>query len=239
MLPHAVRGFYRRADARARAAGDAFQPRVATRPAEARGLLEVGGGGATRSSSIRRGESMDDGVARALGDRGVPRDLPMTPSSTPTATEYVEELVAASVPSDGIELRAQTEADGRHDGDAAVTMLFVELHGRQRIDVRGFAVWRPALAPDAIRRLPRLRPCRLPGMREAIEEVKIDGEARDAALHLSAPEAEREGRLPGHLQAEINRVNRAVSRGSLWYRRRQRDRPGRRRLFCGPGGFRS
>ncbi len=173
MLPRAVRGFYRRADAHARAAGDAFSLESATRPAELAGLLELAAG---RDEVVELGTATAwTTVSLALAEPRR-RVISYDPVVHAHRDEYVG-LVAASV-SERIELRAQTEADGPHDGDAPVTMLFVDsTHDRESV-LRAVPVWRPALAPDAIVAFHDYDHPDFPGVREAIEELGLDGEAR-------------------------------------------------------------
>jgi predicted O-methyltransferase YrrM len=172
-LPRAARSFYRRADAQARQHDDEFSLVSATRPAELAALLELA---AQRRQVVELGTATAwTTISLALADPER-RVVSYDPVAHPTRGQYLD-LVGADVRG-RMELRERSEADGPQAGDPPVELLFVDsTHDRESV-LRTVPVWRPALAPGAIVAFHDYDHPQFPGVREAIEELGLEGEPR-------------------------------------------------------------
>jgi hypothetical protein len=173
VLPRAVARFYRRAHAAAVRDGDAFSLASATRPAELAALIELADG---RHNVVELGTATawtTIGLVLADGRRRV---ISYDPVVHPQRERYLR-LPAAEARA-RIELRERPESDGPEAGDPPVELLFVDsTHDRDSV-LRAASVWRPVLAEGAIVAFHDYDHPDFPGVREAIEELKLGGEAR-------------------------------------------------------------
>jgi predicted O-methyltransferase YrrM len=173
VLPRAVRRFYRAADAHARATDDAFSLDSATRPAELKVLLGLASG---RRAVVELGTATGwTTIALALAD---PRRRVI--SYDPVVHAHRDDYVALAGGDvrGRIELREQTEADGPQAGDEPVELLFVDsTHDRDSV-LRTVGLWRDALANGAIVAFHDYDHPEFPGVRQAIDELRLHGAVR-------------------------------------------------------------
>lgn len=173
VLPGRVAWFFVRARWRARRIGDRFSLQSAARPHELAELLAAASGRA-RVVELGTGTAWS-AIALALDDPKR-RVISYDPCVRVEREAYLD--LAGLDTRERIELRAEPDSHGPHDGDAPVELLFIDsLHEREAV-LSAFAAWRGALAPGALTVFHDFGHPAYPGVREAVAELELSGHER-------------------------------------------------------------
>jgi predicted O-methyltransferase YrrM len=171
VLPRRVARFYWRAWQHALRDDDRFSLVSAARPAELAELLELAHG---RRAVVELGTGTAwSAIALALDD-GARRIVSYDPSVRVERDAYL--ALAGVEARERIDLRAEPDSAGPHDGDAAVELLFIDSEHEREAVLAAFAAWREALAADAVVVFHDYAHPQYPGVREAVEQLQLDGE---------------------------------------------------------------
>jgi predicted O-methyltransferase YrrM len=171
VLPWPVARFYWRAWRHALRDDDRFSVASAARPSELAQLLSLA---RRRRAVVELGTGTAwSAIALALDD-DARRIVSYDPSVRAERDAYL--ALAGADARARIELRAEPDSAGPHAGDAPVELLFIDSeHAREPV-LAAFAAWRDALAPGAIVVFHDYAHPRYPGVREAVEQLRLDGE---------------------------------------------------------------
>jgi predicted O-methyltransferase YrrM len=171
VLPRHVARFYWRAWQHALRDDDRFSLASAARPIELAELLELAHG---RRAVVELGTGTAwSAIALALDDRAR-RIVSYDPSVRVERDAYL--ALAGAEARARIELRAEPDSAGPHDGDASVELLFIDSEHEREPVLAAFAAWRDALAADAVVVFHDYAHPQYPGVREAVEQLQLDGE---------------------------------------------------------------
>ncbi|HXP28330.1 MAG TPA: class I SAM-dependent methyltransferase [Solirubrobacteraceae bacterium] len=171
VLPRDVARFYWRAWRYAMRDDDRFSIASAARPAELAQLLSLARG---RRSVVELGTGTAwSAIALALDD-GARRIVSYDPSVRAERNVYL--ALAGRAARLRIELRAEPDSAGPHDGDAPVELLFIDSEHEREPVLAAFAAWRGVLAPEAIVVFHDYAHPQYPGVREAVGELGLSGE---------------------------------------------------------------
>jgi predicted O-methyltransferase YrrM len=181
-LPWRVARFYLRARRHARRSGDRFSLDSAARPSELAELLELAAG---RDVVFELGTGTAwSAIALALDDRSR-RIVSYDPSVRPERIAYLK--LAGDDARERIELRAEPDTRGPHVGDLPAQLLFIDSEHEREPVLAAFAAWRAALAPSAIVVFHDYRHPDYPGVREAVDELALEGSERGGMFVWRAP----------------------------------------------------
>lgn len=173
VLPGRVAWFFVCARWRARRIGDGFSLDSAARPHELAALLAAARGRA-RVVELGTGTAWS-AIALALDDP-TRRVVSYDPCVRVEREAYLD-LVGLDT-RERIDLRAEPDSQGPHDGDAPVELLFIDsLHERDAV-LSAFRAWRGALAPGALTVFHDFGHPQYPGVREAVAELELSGQER-------------------------------------------------------------
>jgi predicted O-methyltransferase YrrM len=182
VLPWRVARFYWRAHRHARRVGDRFSLDSAARPSELAELLALAAG---RRIVVELGTGTAwSAVALALDDRGR-QIVSYDPSVRSERIAYLK-LAGASA-RERIQLRAEPDNRGPHVGDAAAELLFIDSEHERQPVLDAFAAWRGALAPGAVVVFHDYAHPRYPGVRQAVDELALQGVERGGLFVWRAP----------------------------------------------------
>jgi predicted O-methyltransferase YrrM len=181
-LSRPVARFCLRAHRHARRSGDRFSLASAARPSELAELLALARG---RTTIVELGTGTAwSAVALALDDRSR-RVVSYDPSVRPERMAYLK--LAGAHARERIELRAEPDTRGPHLGDPPVELLFIDSeHAREPV-LAAFGAWRAALAPGAVVVFHDYRHPEYPGVREAVQELGLEGSERGGVFVWRAP----------------------------------------------------
>jgi predicted O-methyltransferase YrrM len=173
VLPVAVARFFWRARRRARRSGDDFSLLSPARPSELAELLSLARG---RSAIVELGTGTAwSAIALALDDPAR-RVISCDPIVRVERDAYLK-LAGASACA-RIDLRAEPDDAGPRPGDPPVELLFIDSSHEREATAAAFRAWRGALAADAIVVFHDHGNPDYPGVREAVEDLALAGEAR-------------------------------------------------------------
>jgi predicted O-methyltransferase YrrM len=170
-LPWRVARFYIRARRHAARSGDRFSLASAARPDELAELLALARG---RHVVVELGTGTGwSAIALALDD---PHRRVVSYDPT-VRSERVAYLKLAGLDARRrIELRAEPDTRGPHVGDSSPQLLFIDSEHEREPVLAAFAAWRDALAPGAVVVFHDYAHPSYPGVREAVEQLQLDGE---------------------------------------------------------------
>jgi predicted O-methyltransferase YrrM len=183
VLPWRIARFYWRARRRALRSGDRFSLASAARPDELAELLALAAG---RHAVVELGTGTAwSAIALALDDDSR-RIVSYDPSVRAERERYLD-LAGARV-RERIELRAEPDVRGPHVGDPPVALLFIDSEHEREPVLAAFAAWRDALAPGAVVVFHDYGHPDYPGVREAVQELGLQGSERGGLFVWRAPE---------------------------------------------------
>jgi predicted O-methyltransferase YrrM len=181
-LPWRVALFYLRAWRHARRSADRFSLASAARPNELAELLDLAGG---RQTVVELGTGTAwSAIALALDDRSR-RIVSYDPNARPERNAYLE--LAGADARRRIELRAEPDSRGPHAGDSAPQLLFIDSEHEREPVLAAFAAWSSALAPGAVVVFHDYAHPRYPGVREAVQELRLQGSERGGVFVWRSP----------------------------------------------------
>jgi predicted O-methyltransferase YrrM len=173
VLPPHVARFHARALIHALRVSDDFAVQSATRAADVALLLELARG---RRYVVELGTATGwTTAAFALADPGR-SVLSFDPVVQPHRDEYLA-LVPARA-RERIELVQKPGVEGPQDATSAVDLLFIDSTHEREATVAEFRAWRPRLRPSAIVVFHDYDNPAFPGVREAVEDLSLSGDAR-------------------------------------------------------------
>lgn len=182
VLPWRVARFYWRAQRRALCAGDRFSLDSAARPAELAELLALARG---RLHIVELGTGTGwSAIALALADPAR-RLISYDPSVRGERDAYLR--LAGRAARARLELRAEPDSVGPHDGDPPAELLFIDSEHERPPALGAFRAWRDALAPGAVVVFHDYGHPSYPGVREAVRELGLAGEQRGGLFVWRAP----------------------------------------------------
>jgi predicted O-methyltransferase YrrM len=182
VLPRRVARFYWRASRQALRDDDRFSIASAARPAELAQLLSLA---RARRVVVELGTGTAwSAIALALDD-DARRIVSYDPSVRVERDAYL--ALAGSDARARIELRAEPDSIGPHDGDAPVELLFIDSEHEREPVLAAFAAWREALASGAVVVFHDYAHPQYPGVREAVGELGLSGEDVGGVFVWRAP----------------------------------------------------
>jgi predicted O-methyltransferase YrrM len=168
-LPLPVARFQARARAVAHRRGDRFSLTSVTRPGDLRTLLSLAAG---RAHVVELGTATGwTAISLALADPAR-QVTSFDPVSRPEPARYLR-LVGPEVRS-RIELVTALGSDGARD-DRPVDLLYIDSSHERQPTIDEVNAWRPALAPGAAIVFDDYGHPDYPGVREAVQELELDG----------------------------------------------------------------
>jgi predicted O-methyltransferase YrrM len=169
VLPLRVALFQARARVVAHRRGDRFSLTSVTRPGDLRTLLSLARG---RTHVVELGTATGwTAISLALSDPAR-RVTSFDPVSRPEPARYLR-LVGPEVRS-RITLVAAAGSDGPRD-DRPVDLLYIDSSHDRQPTIEEVDAWRPALAPGAVIVFDDYGHPDYPGVREAVQELGLDG----------------------------------------------------------------
>lgn len=181
VLPLPVAAYFVRARLRARRHGDQFSLASAARPSELAALLRLAAG---RDAIVELGTGTGwTAASLALAARSR-RVISYDPTERPERTGYLQLAGAAAA---RVQLRAQPDSDGPHEGDRPVEMLFIDSSHEREPTVVAFRAWRESLAPGAVVVFHDFGHPQYPGVAEAVAELGLEGEQVGGLFVWRAP----------------------------------------------------
>ncbi len=182
VLPWRIARFYWRARRRALRSGDHFSLASAARPGELRELITLARG---RREVVELGTGTAwSAIALACADPRR-RIISYDPSVRAERERYLD-LAGARV-RERIELRAEPDSKGPRSGDQPVQLLFIDSEHERNPVLAAFAAWRDALAPGAVVVFHDYGHPDYPGVREAVQELGLDGSERGGLFVWRVP----------------------------------------------------
>jgi len=182
VLPWRVARFYWRARRHALRSGDAFSLASAARPGELAQLLALAEG---RDAVVELGTGTAwsaIALALAVGKR---RIVSYDPSVRAERNAYLD--LAGPQAQERIELRAEPDSRGPHLGDPPVQLLFIDSEHEREPVFAAFRAWRAALAAGAVVVFHDYGHPDYPGVREAVDELGLEGSERGGVFVWRAP----------------------------------------------------
>jgi predicted O-methyltransferase YrrM len=168
-LPLRVALFQARARRLAHRQGDRFSLTSVTRPGDLRTLLSLARG---RAHVVELGTATGwTSISLALSDPAR-RVTSFDPVSRPEPTQYLQ-LVGPEVRA-RIDLVTARGSDGPRD-DRRVDLLYIDSSHERQPTIDEVNAWRPVLAPDAAIVFDDYGHPDYPGVREAVQELGLDG----------------------------------------------------------------
>lgn len=172
-LPPRVAWFYFRARRLAAASDDDFSIRSVARPFELGQLIRLARG---KKNVVEIGTGTAwTAIALALADRD--RSVATYDPITRTERNRYLDLVPGSVRARIQFIEAGGEGGPKHGGGPAELLFLDSSHERQET-LDTFRAWEPALAPGAVVAFHDYGAEAYPGVKEAIEELGLEGEVR-------------------------------------------------------------
>lgn len=180
-LPFRIAVFLWRARRHARRDKDAFSLASAIRPVELATLLRVAAG---RREVVELGTGTGwSAISLALAD-GHRRVVSYDPCVRPQREHYLAQ-VRPQV-RDRIEFRPERDSSGPRQGEQP-DVLFIDSHHERDAVVDAFSARRDSLAPGAVVAFHDYGHPDYPGVREAVEQLGLDGSARGTLFLWRAP----------------------------------------------------
>jgi predicted O-methyltransferase YrrM len=181
-LPPAVARFYWLARRHARRSGDDFSLLSPARPAELAELLALARG---RRAIVELGTGTAwSAIALALDDPAR-RVISCDPISRVEREAYLQ--MAGAAARARIELRAEPDDGGARPGDPPVQLLFIDSSHAREPTAAAFRAWHGALAAGAIVVFHDHGNPQYPGVRQAVEDLELAGEAHGSMFVWRAP----------------------------------------------------
>jgi predicted O-methyltransferase YrrM len=181
-LPPPVARFYRLARRHALRSGDQFSLLSPARPAELAELLALARG---RTAVVELGTGTAwTAIALALDDPAR-RVISCDPISRVEREAYLE--IAGAEARERIELRAEPDDAGPRADDPPVQLLFIDSSHAREPTADAFRAWRGALTAGAIVVFHDHGNPAYPGVREAVADLELAGEARGSMFVWRAP----------------------------------------------------
>lgn len=170
VLPWRVARFYWRARRHAQRRGDAFSLASAARPHELAELLALARG---CRNIVELGTGTAWSAVALVLDDPTRRVISYDPSVRTERDAYL--ALAGRSARERIGLRAAPDTRGPHAGDPPVELLFIDSeHAREPV-LAAFAAWRDVLAPGAVVVFHDYGHPDYPGVRDAVDELGLDG----------------------------------------------------------------
>jgi predicted O-methyltransferase YrrM len=182
VLPVRVGRFWWHARRHARRAGDLFSLNSAARPAELAQLLALARGCAV-VVELGTGTAWS-AIALALEDR-TRRVVSYDPCLRPEREAYLD--LAGDAVRERIDLRNEPDTAGPRPQDARAQLLFIDSSHERDSVVGAFRAWRSALAPGAIVVFHDYGHPDYPGVRDAVAELDLSGQASGGVFVWRAP----------------------------------------------------
>jgi predicted O-methyltransferase YrrM len=182
VLPARVARLFWYAHRHARRTGDRFSLVSPVRPPELAELLALARG---RRMVVELGTGTAwSAIALALADRAR-RVVSCDPCVRHEREAYLD--LAGLAARERIELRHEPDSAGSRPGDPPVQLLFIDSSHEREPTVTAFRAWRDALAPGAVVIFHDHGNPDYPGVREAVADLELSGQAGGGLFVWRAP----------------------------------------------------